>query len=49
MNDFPDNSDIAETVMYADDSTEVVVDDDPEELQLKLQLQATSSTQWIRR
>ena len=48
MNDFPENSPIGEAVLYADDSTEVVVDEDPELLESKLQMQASSSTQWIR-
>ena len=48
MNDFPENSVIGEAILYADDSTEIVVEEDPELLEAKLQMQATSSTQWIR-
>ena len=48
MNDFPENSDIGEDILYADDSTKIVIDEDPDILESKLQLQANSSTQWIR-
>ena len=48
MNDFPENSAIGEAVLYADDSTEIIVEEDPNVLESKLQIQASSSTQWIR-
>ena len=48
MNDFPDNSDDGEDVLYADDTTEVISDKDPEALENRLQQKANDSTQWIR-
>ena len=47
MNDFPEHSDLGETILYADDDTENVADKDPDILQEKLQKQADSSVQWI--
>ena len=48
VNDFPDNSDDGEDVLYADDKTEVISDKDPEALEKRLQQKANDSTQWIR-
>ena len=41
MNDFPENSAIGEAVLYADDSTEIIVKEDPNVLESKLQMQAS--------
>ena len=48
MNDFPGNSEVGDDILYADDTTEVVADHDPDILELKIQAKANSSTQWIR-
>ena len=47
MNDFPDHSDLGQNILYADDDTEIVTDNDPEALAIKLQKQADSATGWI--
>ena len=47
MNDFPEHCDTGESIMYADDDSEVVSDHDPNRLQAKLQCQANSATEWI--
>ena len=47
MNDFPEHSNLGETILYADDDTENVADKDPDKLQVKLQHQADSSVNWI--
>ena len=47
MNDFPDNSDVGDDILYADDTTEVVADKDEETLETKIQSKAATSTQWI--
>ena len=47
MNDFPDNSDVGDDILYADDTTEVVADNDEETLETKIQTKAVASTQWI--
>ena len=47
MNDFPEHSDLGESILYADDDTENVADEDPDKLQEKLQKHADSSVQWI--
>ena len=46
MNDFPEHSDLGENILYADDDTENVSDNDPNSLQEKLQFQANSSVQF---
>ena len=48
QNDFPENSDIGASILYADDDTDNVKDKDPETLENKLQIQANNSLQWIR-
>ena len=47
-NDFPDNSVEGESVLYADDDTVNVSDEDPVVLQLKIQREANRSTDWVR-
>ena len=47
MNDFPDHSELGQNILYADDDTEIVTDNDPEALAIKLQKQADSATGWI--
>ena len=47
MNDFPSHCEIGDSIMYADDDTEVVADADPDSLQEKLQIQADSASTWI--
>ena len=47
MNDFPENSEFGESVLYADDDTENVSDKNPDILEGKLQEKANLSTQWI--
>ena len=47
MNDFPEHSDLGQSILYADDDTENVSDADPQALEEKLQSQADSATQWI--
>ena len=47
MNDFPEHSDLGDTILYADDDTENVTDADPKSLEEKLQKQADSATGWI--
>ena len=47
QNDFPDNSEAGESVLYADDATDVIVDEDPIILEEKLQMKANNSTNWI--
>ena len=46
-NDFPANSVEGESVLYADDDTANVADDDPEELKNKIQREAIRSTDWV--
>ena len=46
-NDFPANSNNCVSVLYADDDTVNVSASNPVDLQLKLQVAADSSTQWI--
>ena len=45
MNDFPHNSNLGEDILYADDTTEVVSDDDIKKLEAKVQEKADTSTQ----
>ena len=47
QNDFPDNSEDAESVLFVDDDTDNVSDKDPNNLENKLQIQADFSTQWV--
>ena len=47
VNDFPAHSEQGESVMYADDDTEVVSSKDPDILQEKLQNKADSASIWI--
>ena len=47
MNDFPEHCDTGDSIMYADDDSEVVSDHNPDRLEEKLQLQADSATKWI--
>ena len=47
MNDFPEHSDLGQSILYADDDTENVSDADPLALEEKLQHQADSATKWI--
>ena len=47
MNDFPAHSDTGQSIMFADDDTEIIVDSDPIMLQLRLQSQADSASKWI--
>ena len=47
QNDFPANFEDGDSVLYADDATDVIVDEDPELLELRLQAKANKSTQWI--
>ena len=46
-NDFPANSEEGVSVLYADDDTANVSDDDPEELKNKIQREADRSTEWV--
>jgi hypothetical protein len=46
-NDFPANSEEGDSVLYADDDTVNVSDEDPEELKNKIQREADRSTQWV--
>ena len=48
QNDFPENSEMGESVLYADDATDVIMDEDPERLEEKFQLKANDSTNWIK-
>ena len=43
QNDFPENSEIGESVLYADDATDVIAEEDPEILKEKLQIKADNS------
>ena len=43
MNDFPDNSDVGDDILYADDTTAVVADNDEETLETKIQSKAVTS------
>jgi hypothetical protein len=48
-NDFPattEDEDLGESILYADDDTDTVSDKDPEQLQVKMQTKANSSTAW---
>ena len=45
-NDFPDTREEGEGVLYADDDTGAVSDNDPEILQAKIQREADKSTSW---
>ena len=47
-NDFPDNSVEGESVLYADDDTVNVSDEDPVVLQQKIQREANRSTEWVK-
>ena len=46
-NDFPACSNEAESILYADDNTINVHSKDPNELQEKIQIEATRSTEWV--
>ena len=46
-NDFPASSVEGEAVLYADDDTENVRDKDPEELERKIQREASRATDWV--
>ena len=46
-NDFPHSSIEGESVLYADDDTDVVADSDPEALEAKLQREAIRSADWV--
>ena len=46
-NDFPDCSEEGEAVLYADDDTTNVSDEDPIKLQEKIQREATLATEWV--
>ena len=47
MNDFPDHSAEGFDILYADDDTSNLADQDPEILEMKLQEKANSATAWI--
>ena len=47
QNDFPANAESGESILYADDDTDNVHDDDPDALQNKIQIKANKSTEWI--
>ena len=47
MNDFPEHSPEGQSIMYADDDTEIVSDSDPNRLKIKLQNKADSAIAWI--
>lgn len=47
QNDFPESSkDIGESILYADDDTDIVAAKDPDTLQMKIQSKADLSTEW---
>ena len=46
-NDFPANSEEGDSVLYADDDTVNVSDNDPKELKNKIQREADCSTEWV--
>ena len=48
QNDFPASSDEGESVLYADDDSDIVSDKDPDILQEKIQMKADKSTEWFR-
>ena len=48
QNDFPENSNDGESVLYADDDTDTLSDPDPENLKKRLQEKANRSTAWYR-
>ena len=48
QNDFPANSAEENSVLFVDDDTDNVADSDPDNLELKLQVQANSSAEWVR-
>ena len=47
-NDFPDTRDDGDSVLYADDDTDTVSDDNPDNLQAKIQREANLSTAWVK-
>ena len=47
-NDFPASSVEGDSVLYADDSTVNVSDDDPEKLEEKIQNEARRATEWAK-
>ena len=46
-NDFPDCSEEGESILYADDDTNVVSSGDPDELEAKVQREADRAVQWV--
>ena len=46
-NDFPDVREEGSSVIYADDDTDNVRDNDPDTLQQKIQREANLSTSWV--
>ena len=46
-NDFPHSSVEGESVLYADDDSDVVTDSDPDALEAKIQKEAVRSTDWV--
>ena len=47
-NDIPACSEVGESIMYVDDDTDVVHDSDPEQLKIKIQIEADNSSQWLK-
>mgnify|MGYP003313496121 CR=1 FL=1 len=47
-NDFPDSTEEGESVLFADDDTDVVQDSDPNNLEEKIQREASRSTEWVK-
>ena len=46
-NDFPDSTEEGESVLFADDDTDVVQDSEPDFLQDKVQREAIRSSEWV--
>ena len=47
QNDFPENSNIGTSILYADDDTDLAQDKDPDILLQKIQHEAECSTSWV--
>ena len=47
-NDFPDSSEEGESILYADDDTNVVSSGDPDELEEKVQREADRAVDWVK-